>query len=96
MLTMEFLKHLPGHQDKTPIPEQDIEILWNGRLFVHRQQLLGSMDRDGEPAVNDYILSDARGNHIPWYVKSAPFEALTGYPASELGDRWAAHCPSGP
>eukprot|EP00439_Symbiodinium_sp_Y106_P083786 s239_g24.t1 len=96
VLTKEFLKHLPGHQNRAPIPEQDIEILWNGRLFVHRHQLLGSMDRDGEPAVNDYIISDARGNHIPWYVKSAPFEALTGYPASELGDLWAAHCPSGP
>ncbi|CAE7607351.1 unnamed protein product [Symbiodinium sp. CCMP2592] len=78
VLTKEFLKHLPGHNNKPPIPERDIEIMWNGRLFVHQYQLLGSMDRDGEPVVNDFIISDARGNHIPWYVRASQFESLTG------------------
>ena len=96
VLTKEFLRNLPGHEGKPKIPENDIEIIWNGRLFVHHHQLLGNMDRDGEPVANVHIISDARGNHIPWFVRSSQFEALTGYPAAELADLWEAHCPSNP
>ena len=93
VLTKEFLKNLPGYQNRPSIPEKDIEIVWNGRLFVHHLQLLSSIDRDGEPNANDFIISDARGNHIPWFVRSAQFEELTGYPAAQLADLWEQHCP---
>ena len=96
VLTKEFLKNLPGCQNRPSIPEKDIEIVWNGRLFVHHLQLLSSMDRDGEPNANDFIISDARGNHIPWFVRSAQFEELTGYPAAQLADLWEQHCPRNP
>ena len=96
VLTKEFLKNLPGYQNRRSIPEKDIEIVWNGRLFVHHLQLLSSIDRDGEPNANDFIISDARGNHIPWFVRSAQFEELTGYPAAQLADLWGQHCPSNP
>ncbi|CAE7937703.1 unnamed protein product [Symbiodinium sp. KB8] len=79
VLTKEFLKALPGRNGTSPIPESDIEIVWNGRLFVHQHQFLGCMDRDGEPSSEDLILSDSRGNHMPWFVKATVFEAATGY-----------------
>ncbi|CAE7472602.1 unnamed protein product, partial [Symbiodinium necroappetens] len=82
VVTKEFLKALPGKDGAPPIPENDIEIVWNGRLFVHQHQFLGCMDRDGEPSSEDLILSDSRGNHMPWFVKASVFEAATGYPGS--------------
>ena len=94
VLTKEFLKALPGRNGTSPIPESDIEIVWNGRLFVHQHQFLGCMDRDGEPSSEDLILSDSRGNHMPWFVKATVFEAATGYPGSELAELWEKYCPS--
>ena len=92
--TKEFLKALPGKDGAPSIPENDIEIVWNGRLFVHQHQFLGCMDRDGEPSSEDLILSDSRGNHMPWFVKASVFEAATGYPGSELAELWEKYCPS--
>ena len=94
VVTKEFLKALPGRNGASPIPENELEIVWNGRLFYQQHQFLGCMDRDGEPCSEDYILSDSRGNHMAWFVKASVFEAATGYPGTELADLWEKYCPS--
>ena len=63
VLCKQFYAHLP-HKDPSqanPFPEHSIDISWNGKVFIGQHQLLGSIHRDGEPGINDLLLSDARG-----------------------------------
>ena len=95
VLCKEFYARLP-HRDPTqphPFPENTIDISWNGKVFIGRHQLLGSVHRDGEPTVHDMLLTDARGNHLEWYLFSKAFGLLTGRPEEDLTEVWDKHRP---
>ena len=95
VLCKEFYARLP-HRDPAlpnPFPESLIDISWNGKVFIGRHQLLGNVHRDGEPAINDMLLTDARGNHLEWYLFSKAFNLLTGRPEEDLSDVWDKHRP---
>ena len=90
VLTKEFYKSLPHVDGASPPP-----ISWNGKVFLGRHQLLGSIHREGEPQINDVLLSDAKGNHLEWYLLSKTFAAATGRPADSLQQCWDAYGSTG-
>ena len=97
VLTKEFYKHLPNVQEGLPHPFNDsnIDISWNGKVFAGQHQLLGSIHREGEPGIHDVLLSDAKGNHLEWYLLSRTFAAASGRPADSLQDCWDRFGSSG-
>ena len=97
VLTKEFFSNLPDvRPDKPkPFPPSSIDIVWTGKLFVGRFQVLGYLHRDGEPLPYDYLLSDSRGNHTEWYIKAAAFSGATGRKEEDLQDCWDKYGPSG-
>ena len=97
VLTKEFLSNLP-HIDPTkpkPFPAGAVDIVWTGKVFADKFQVLGNVHRDGEPLPYDYILSDARGNHTEWYVKALSFSNATGRKQEDLQDCWDRYGPAG-
>ncbi|OLP91045.1 hypothetical protein AK812_SmicGene27320 [Symbiodinium microadriaticum] len=90
VLTKEFFIAVPDKDPSKPHPfsAASIDIIWTGKVFVGRFQVLGNVFRDGEPGINDYILTDARGNHLEWYVKASAFASLTNRPPEELHTLW--------
>ena len=97
VLTKEFFANLPD-LDPTkpkPFPPSSIDIVWTGKLFVGRFQVLGYLHRDGEPLPYDFLLSDARGNHTEWYIKASAFEGATGRKQEDLQACWDQYGPSG-
>ena len=97
VLTKEFYKSLPHVDGASPPPftDSNIEISWNGKVFLGRHQLLGSIHREGEPQINDVLLSDVKGNHLEWYLLSKTFAAATGRPAESLQECWDAYGSTG-
>ncbi|CAE7235435.1 unnamed protein product [Symbiodinium sp. KB8] len=97
VLTKEFYSNLP-HVDPTKkdklFAPHNIDIIWTGKVYIGRHQLLGNVHRDGEPSVNDFLLSDSRGNHLEWYLLAKPFAELTGRSPEDLQDTWDKHGPS--
>ena len=96
VLCKQFYAHLP-HKDPSqanPFPEHSIDISWNGKVFVGQHQLLGSIHRDGEPGINDLLLSDARGNHLEWYLMARVFAKVTGRAEEDLQSCWDQYRPS--
>ena len=97
VLTKEFFSNLPD-LDPTrpkPFPPSSIDIVWTGKLFVGRFQVLGYLHRDGEPLPYDFLISDARGNHTEWYIKASAFEGVTGRKQEDLQACWDQYGPSG-
>ena len=97
VLTKEFFSNLPD-LDPTkpnPFPPSSIDIVWTGKLFVGRFQVLGYLHRDGEPLPYDFLLSDSRGNHTEWYIKASAFEGVTGRKQEDLQACWDQYGPSG-
>ena len=97
VLTKEFFPNLPdlNPQKPKPFPPSSIDIVWTGKLFVGRFQVLGYLHRDGEPLPYDFLLSDSRGNHTEWYIKASAFEGATGRKQEDLQDCWDQYGPSG-
>ena len=97
VLTKEFYKGLPHVDASLPPPFNDnnIDISWNGKVFLGRHQLLGSIHREGEPQANDVMLSDSKGNHLEWYLIARTFAAATARPAETLQDCWDRFGSSG-
>ena len=97
VLTKEFYSSLP-HADPSKgkmFAPHHIDIVWTGKVFISRFQLLGNIHRDGEPSINDFLLSDSRGNHLDWYLLSKPFAELTGKKPEELQETWDQYGPAG-
>ena len=96
VLCKQFYLNIPNSDPTQPNPftERNIDISWQGKVFIGKYQLLGSINRDGEPGVNDLMLSDARGNHLEWYLLSLPFSAVTGKAPEDLQEVWDKHRPS--
>ena len=93
VLTKEFFKNVP-HAGAAKYSEDQIEISWAGKVYIDRFQLLGSVDRDGEPQPYDVCIEDSRGNHMNWYIKSEMFSAVTGHPKESLQDLWLSSGPT--
>ena len=96
VLCKQFYLNIPNSDPTQPNPftERHIDISWQGKVFIGKYQLLGSINRDGEPGINDLMLSDARGNHLEWYLLSQPFSAVTGRAQEDLQEVWDKHRPS--
>ena len=64
VLTKEFYKTQSPGEGLPNFDESTIEISWAGKVYIDRFQLLGSVDRDGEPRPYDVCIEDSKGNHI--------------------------------
>ena len=96
VICKEFYARLP-HKDPSkplPFPENLIDISWNGKVFIGRHQLLGNVYRDGEPGAHDLILTDARGDHLEWFLFSKVFANITGRQEEDLQAVWDQFRPS--
>ena len=96
VLCKEFYARLPNKDPSQPNPFSPgmIDISWNGKVFIGKHQLLGCVHRDGEPGVNDMLLTDARGNHLEWYLFSPVFAQLTERSEEDLHAVWDQFRPS--
>ena len=94
VLTKTFYRSLSPGIGKPCFGEDDIEISWNGEVYIENFQLLGSVMRDGEPEANDACIEDAKGNHVNWYIKAKIFHQVTGKPAGELQELWISQGPT--
>ena len=94
VLTKEFYKSLLSSAGTPCFSEDQIEISWAGKVFIDRFQLLGSVDRDGEPQPYDVCIEDSKGNHMNWYLKSEAFHKVSGQPREALQDLWIDKGPT--
>eukprot|EP00439_Symbiodinium_sp_Y106_P015562 s5677_g2.t1 len=87
VICKQFYVGLPNKDPSQPKPfaENAIDISWNGKVFIGQHQLLGNVHRDGEPGAYDLLLTDARGNHLEWYLFSKVFAKVT--------NRWDQYRP---
>ena len=94
VLTKTFYKTLSPGTGKPCFSDEDIEIAWNGKVYIENFQLLGSVLRDGEPAAEDVCIEDAKGNHMNWYLKADIFQQVTNKPAEQLQELWLSQGPT--
>ena len=94
VLTKEFYKTQSAGPGQPTFGEEDIEISWAGKVFIDRFQLLGSVDREGEPCPYDVCIEDAKGNHMNWYIRADEFSKVTGKPKEDLQDIWLNNGPT--
>ena len=94
VLTKEFYKSLSSAAGTPCFSEDQIEISWAGKVFIDRFQLLGSVERDGEPQPYDVCIEDSKGNHMNWYLKSEAFHKVSGQPQEALQDLWIEKGPT--
>ena len=94
VLTKEFYKTQTSGADGAVFGNDDIEISWAGKVFIDRFQLLGSVDRDGEPRPYDVCIEDAKGNHMNWYIRADEFSKVTGRNKEDLQDLWLNNGPT--
>ena len=96
VLCKTFYCKLPHKDPNQPPPfsELNVDIAWNGKVFFGKHQLLGNIQRDGEPKAYDLLLSDSRGNHLEWYIIAKAFAAVTGRQQEDLQDTWDRFGPS--
>ena len=94
VLTKEFYKSVPSGEGLACFSDEQIEISWAGKVFIDRFQLLGSVERDGEPKPYDVCIEDSRGNHMNWYLKADVFQQVSGRPKETLQDLWLEKGPT--
>ena len=94
VLTKEFYKTLSPGPGLAKFAEDQIEISWAGKVYIDRFQLLGSVERDGEPAPFDVCIEDSRGNHMNWYIKADVFSKVTSLEKEALQDLWLDKGPT--
>ncbi|CAE7247915.1 unnamed protein product [Symbiodinium sp. CCMP2592] len=94
VLTKTFYQQLSPGLGKPCFNESDIEISWNGKVYIDNFQLLGSVYRDGEPEADDVCIEDAKGNHMNWYIKAKVFHQVTGRPVEDLQELWLSQGPT--
>ena len=97
VLTKEFLSNLPqvDPTKQPPYPSGSIDLVWTGKVFAGKHQVLGNVHRDGEPLPYDLLISDSKGNHTEWYIKARAFAAATGRSQEDLQGCWDNYGPSG-
>ena len=78
------------------IPDGALEISWNGKVYVDRFQLLGSVERDGEPKPYDVCIEDATRSHMNWYIKAPTFSLVAGKTVEQLQDLSLNSGPTSP
>ena len=93
VLTKEFYKNV-RHAGAAKYTEDQIEISWVGKVYIDKFQLLGAVERDGEPQPYDVCIEDSKGNHMNWYIKSDIFSIVTGHPKESLQDIWLETGPT--
>ena len=93
VLTKEFFKQVKA-AGAAKYTEDQIEISWQGKVYIDRYQLLGSVERDGEPQMYDVCIEDSKGNHMNWYIKAAMFSIVTGHPQELLQETWLTTGPT--
>ena len=84
VLTKAFYKTQSPGEGLPNFNDEDIEISWAGKVYIDRFQLLGSVERDGEPRPYDTCIEDAKGNHMNWYIKADVFAQVTKKPKESL------------
>ena len=93
VLTKEFYKNVET-EGPPKFDEDQIEISWVGKVYIDRFQLLGSVERDGEPQPYDAIIEDSKGNHMNWYIRAEEFHRVTGKPKESLQQIWLESGPT--
>ena len=95
VICKQFYVGLPNKDPSQPKPfaENAIDISWNGKVFIGQHQLLGNVHRDGEPGAYDLLLTDARGNHLEWYLFSKVFARVTNRAEEDLQTCWDQYRP---
>ena len=93
VLTKEFYKNV-ATEGPPKFDEDQIEISWVGKVYIDHFQLLGSVERDGEPQPYDAIIEDSKGNHMNWYIRAEEFHRVTGRPKESLQQIWLESGPT--